>query len=538
MKSLIANPADVAHASSLLTTTESSTNSRKILLVGLDETVVGFGIRQLAAVLNQAGHACELLFVPGPSAYLESQAELEVFTQFVHERAPDLVGISVMTNNILKARHLTRAIRRVMPVPVLWGGVHPTLAPAECLRDATAVCRGEGESAVLELLAAWTPGQPLPTGIPSIVVAAPETAVMAPGAAIERHKLDALAELPPPCFAIDQQWLFANGRIARMTRELMAQFPPYRIGFHFVLAQRGCPRHCSYCTNPVLQRLAPGPACRRRPVGAVIAELRNIREELGPMVRGIMFMDDSLFGAPLQWLDEFSAAYRHEIGLPLFCYAHPRDICEQKLRLLTAAGLAGVHMGLQSGCDRISLHVFNRGTTAQQFLQAAREVERHWPALFDRRYDIITDNPFEREEEAVQTLALLARLRKPFRLEIRSLYLFPGTPLREAADAAGIGIDDQMYYRQETGRYSPSLLNRALRMAPVIPGRWLLFLIRHRDNPAARWALYLLYFALFLPWIHTGARTQAALAEIAVRRFGSRMSHRAALKLLLKQVGV
>lgn len=67
---------------------------------------------------------------------------------------PDLVGFSVLTNQFATALRVARATREVTNAPLVWGGIHPTMAPREVLESGLAdyVCVGEGEFALLDLV--------------------------------------------------------------------------------------------------------------------------------------------------------------------------------------------------------------------------------------------------------------------------------------------------------------------------------------------------------------------------------------------------
>lgn len=45
---------------------------------------------------------------------------------------------------------LTEELKK-MKIPIIWGGVHPIIAPEECLKHVDMVCAGEGECAIIEL---------------------------------------------------------------------------------------------------------------------------------------------------------------------------------------------------------------------------------------------------------------------------------------------------------------------------------------------------------------------------------------------------
>ena len=44
-------------------------------------------------------------------------------------------------------------------------------------------------------------------------------------------------------------------------------------------------------------------------------------------------------------------------------------------------------------------------------------------------YDVILDNPFETEEDALETVRVLQNVRKPFQLQLFSLTFYKGTEI-------------------------------------------------------------------------------------------------------------
>ena len=65
----------------------------------------------------------------------------------------DLIGISLRASAYLKvAISITEYIKRFLKIPIVWGGLHPTLVPEKCIEFADIVCRGEGEYPLLELV--------------------------------------------------------------------------------------------------------------------------------------------------------------------------------------------------------------------------------------------------------------------------------------------------------------------------------------------------------------------------------------------------
>ena len=117
----------------------------------------------------------------------------------------------------------------------VFGGIHPTIAPEETIADplVDVLCRGEGEGAMTDLLAALDAGADY-ASVPGLWVKR--------GAEIARNPLRPLLQdidaLPFP-----DRGILAPGRL---------QAELYGIN---MLTSRGCPFPCSYCQNEFLMDL-------------------------------------------------------------------------------------------------------------------------------------------------------------------------------------------------------------------------------------------------------------------------------------------
>ena len=80
-------------------------------------------------------------------------------------RSAVCVGVTVLTGApIHDALAVSRAIKSTYPtMPIVWGGWHPSLFPAECLDEAgvTAAVTGQGEDTFRELVARFEDGRSL-----------------------------------------------------------------------------------------------------------------------------------------------------------------------------------------------------------------------------------------------------------------------------------------------------------------------------------------------------------------------------------------
>ena len=96
----------------------------------------------ISALLKKHERQTQLLVEP---AERDLEVELKNFK-------PDVLAFSLVPDKYQWAAGLANSIRRMLNIPIVFGGIHPTFCPEECSANACVdiVCRGEGEYAMLE----------------------------------------------------------------------------------------------------------------------------------------------------------------------------------------------------------------------------------------------------------------------------------------------------------------------------------------------------------------------------------------------------
>ena len=121
----------------------------KVVLLSIYPDIKSFGLRTLSACLKKEGHDVRLVFLPMPFTERYEKSILQEIVDI--SEGAGLIGISLMTNFYDNAIQVTNFIKERLDVHVIWGGIHPTIRPEECLNFVDTVCLGEGEGALLEL---------------------------------------------------------------------------------------------------------------------------------------------------------------------------------------------------------------------------------------------------------------------------------------------------------------------------------------------------------------------------------------------------
>lgn len=303
------------------------------------------GLASIAAVIKRDGHQVGLIHIT------RKLPERRDFLDSVLRHAPDLIGFSTTSHMFPMVREMAGWLADArLKVPVICGGIHPTIAPEEALatRGLDMICRGEGEEAVTELLGRMSHGASV-DDIKNIWVRRGDDVIRNP----VRPPVSDLDSLPYP-----DRGIFDYPSLYRE-----------RTGAAMFMASRGCPYNCSYCCNHLLRKISPGgKAVRFRSVDNLIQEIHAVTRQY-PFINSLVFDDDILF-LDRQWSAEFAKRYSLEVGLPFACNARADVTDERTVALMKQAGCRHVKFGVESGNEQISNHILNRHLTNAQIRKA------------------------------------------------------------------------------------------------------------------------------------------------------------------------
>ena len=451
----------------------------KTLLISLLPTTENFGIKYLHSYLLQQGHQSAILFIPRPDPTVKS-----VLPAFIDAYAPGLIGCGFMSYEAPFAAYLGRLIKESRPeTPFLAGGIHPTVAPEECLEYADMVSMGESEDTVLEIIDHLEQGRSLHE-IPNLAVKQ--------GAVIQKNPLRPLItdldRLPFPAHFPPHSYVYHRKSILPMDMKLFRKYTRYDGKAYNIISSRGCPFSCSYCCNSFLSRLYGTRTIRTRSPHNVIAELRSSVEAFPDLIL-VNIHDDCFLSHSKEWHQAFVKDYKRWIDRPFIVRSTPLHLTEEKIRILKEAGLAWVTMGLQSGSERINREVYCRHVSNRKFLEATGLARQYGVSGY---YDVILDNPFEEEGDVINTLRVLQKIPKPFQLQLFTLTFYKGTDLyamvkEKTVQDADLTIKNYFTYR-------PTFLNKLVRISPLITSKMVDYFIEHRKEPRARFTLAAIHF--------------------------------------------
>jgi anaerobic magnesium-protoporphyrin IX monomethyl ester cyclase len=433
-----------------------------VVLLSFYDLGIGMGVRSLCAYLKSRGQPAKILhfgltepfkdlamlrllqprgfadtgYITPPTPELLAEA-----VELAAAQNPLLVGLSVDSRMVPLARRFTELFAERLPnVPVVWGGIHPTLDALHALQFARTVCVGEGEKPLLAMAEAIRGGERDFSRVPGLSGRTPDGREFFNGPA---PLLDSLDDIPPMSLMPEDHLYVPRDTPERMMATKDSE-GGYSCKAYSLMASRGCVFSCTYCyAQPVRDMMGAQGAkfVRRRSMDHLFEELRHAKSL--PWVVFFSFWDD-IFVDDRQWLEQFAERYPAEIGIPFFAYVHPNTTNKKVVELLAKAGCHTVGIGIQSGSQRIARDLYDRQYSRERAIEAANLLN----SRFDTYYDLIINNPYETEEDARETLELFLEFPHPFGIGTNSLLWFPGQAITNKALADGVIKSDDVMGRE------------------------------------------------------------------------------------------
>lgn len=189
---------------------------------------------------------------------------------------------------------------------------------------------------------------------------------------------------------------------------------------------RGCPYHCAYCGNSSLKAFNKGLGkyVKTRPIKSSMDQMKFLVENFGIDI--FFFMDECFLSRPIDWIKEFMEEYKKVVNKPYTFMTRAETITEEKIKMLLSFGLPfQIHVGVESGSDRILLEVCDRSCTIDKIIPAFEILNK---------YKICTNTffivgfPFETREDAFKSMRLCGIL-KPSVSSVSIFQPYPGQKL-------------------------------------------------------------------------------------------------------------
>lgn len=326
------------------------------------------------------------------------------------ENNPDFIGISVMTGiQTLHSAQLSQEIKKLNPkVPIIWGGIHPSLLPEQCIEEnyIDYICVGEGEEFIIEFVD-YLKGQKSPEEILGFGFKKENKGLLTP----TRPLISNLDKHPVDLTILDlNKFIFKLG--------------PYKRTVAYK-SSRGCPFNCAFCYNQVFNLSRWRSWSKEK----VISGINYLKENY--QIDAIKFYDDNFF------VDE-TRAYEilKRIGIPAHIEVRIDRINDQVAEKLKEFNCYDLLIGVESGSNRL-LKLMNKGITVDKIFEGVKALAKQ---KLMASYSAIIGLPTETKEEFKSTIKLLHDIYKihpQARFTLGAYLPYPGSALYDFAIEQG-----------------------------------------------------------------------------------------------------
>jgi len=399
----------------------------KITLISAATYPSDQGIRTISAVLKKAGHQVNMVFMTLSEDYSKFYTKNELQQLAKLCKNSELIGFSSFVSTAPRAIQIIKYLEKRYPkIPLVWGGIHATISPKDCIKHCDIVCVGEGEETILDLVNAIEKNKPIDK-INNLWIKKDNKIIKNP----VRPLIDDLDSIPLPDYDTKKHYILEHNNLRKFKEEDLD-------GAIFFLTGRGCPYGCDYCSNSLLNELYKGKRkkiVRWHSVDYIIKGILELRKKFKTLSY-FDIRDDTFSLRPLEQIKEFTEKYKEKVNLRFKCLADPHTVSNEKIKLLVNAGCTDIIIGIQ-GEERVNKEIYHRYQTNQEVLNAAKILNKYKDKLAVM-YDVITCNPYEKPEDIINMIRLLQKLPKPYFLSVNNLVFFHGSKLHERAVREGI----------------------------------------------------------------------------------------------------
>lgn len=366
---------------------------------------------------SPAKHPALSIFYPG--AMLEQHgleveyfdARFDSFDKFVSlvRENPSCIGVSSMTGyQLVGSKRMFETVKRINPqIHTIFGGVHPSILPGQCLREETIdfVVVGEGEKTLLEL-----------------VTTLKEKGDLYKVNGIYWKRSGEIINNEPRKFMEPTEWPFPMTEKNKRYFKLAADNNEMTL-----FSSRGCPYNCAFCYNQVFNHRR----WRAMSPDQFKAELEKFAKEL--KFRWLQMCDDEI-GLNKERAKAI-ARVLHAFALTWSTSIRCDNIDEELAKEFDENGCYELLLGAESGSNRILREIINKG-----YRNGVDDVRRCGRVLsgvgIHGRYNFMCGIPTETRKELHASLDLadwIHKMDKNSFITFDAFVPYPGTELYKQA---------------------------------------------------------------------------------------------------------
>lgn len=351
----------------------------KIILIQINhsedhsEKILPIGILSVGSALKKHGFAVELINI--------DEKEIDQTIDYALSQKPLYIGFSVMTGRqTMHSANMSKKIKERADIKIMWGGIHPSLLPEQCLSESYIdfIVIGEGEETIIEFSRKLLAGEPMANILGLGYKENNQKKINQ-----SRPMIKNLDEWPLDFSLIDlNKYIFRLDKFKRVTA--------YK-------ASRGCPFNCAFCYNRAFNQSR----WRAWSIEKVVADIEFLKKNY--KIDAVKFYDDNFFVDKNRALEIL-----RRIDLPAHLEVRIDMIDEPIAQALKKYKAFDLLIGIESGSDRM-LKMINKNFTVERLIAGVKILAKYdVPAS----YSVIVGLPTETKAEFEATIDLLYKIYK------------------------------------------------------------------------------------------------------------------------------
>jgi len=390
----------------------------KLALLSLEKTggVPPLSIAYIASYLREYGGYNNIIVI-----------DKEDPIKRIKKEKPDLVGMSVATNEFSEANLLAYKIKSNFDIPIIIGGHHISNLPHKLPNHIDIGVIGEGEETMLELIQFFEK-----YGMECSKMKKIDGLVFHDGENIcitnSRKLIEPLDKIPYPARDLlkMKEYYLKLRRIPTLSQEIT-------IGTH-IITSRGCPYKCIFCSASYFWQNR----IRFHSAEYVVGEIKHLIEKY--KVESIGIYDD-LFAVSKPRLKRIVELIKKEgidEKINFGCQGRANLFDEETASLLKEMNVTSIGFGFESGSEKILKYLKDGQVTVEQNRRAIELCNKYGIKVGGF---FILGSPGETIEDIKQTYEFIVN-NKLTTMMAFILTPFPGTPLWEIAKNDNIVSDN------------------------------------------------------------------------------------------------
>lgn len=344
----------------------------------------------------------------------------EDFQKIYKDFAPDIIGVSATSSDFQIGLSL---LHHVSDTPVIFGGIHATIAPEDIIKHPKVdyVFRGEAENVIIDLFKDIIEKGDL-TKYPGLWYKYKGDVKINSGCAV----ITKLDNVPAPDWSLFDERHFRRPFKGKV----------YRLGTYE--NARGCPyATCSYCVMHTLKRLQPKSLhYREKSVNKTIKEIKTLIKEHN--ISLIKFWDENFLGHKKK-ASEFLTRYKEEIGVPFMIQTRPENVTEELAQQLKESNCVNLSVGIEHGNEKIRADILHRYTKNKDIIKGFDNCNKY--GLRTTSF-LIMGVPTETRQHIFEGIRLIKRC-KPSACDTFFLFPYKGSEIHKYCVEHGLLEPDQ-----------------------------------------------------------------------------------------------